>query len=153
MSSGVKKRIAEKPAVFEALTPQQQKTLQAGFIENDFTKDMVYIALGNPSRTTSEDSPMEEVTIWIYNYYYSNTTGPTTIEPSNSAQSTLTSPSALTAPHEANRSTDHVRQVGLNIDDLPVDTLYVVFIDDVVFGMSLESQGGPIKLFQDLDGN
>ena len=71
-SMGMKKRISEKSEVFNALTPQEQKVLQAGFIEKDFNKDMVYIALGKPSEIKSKDSPLGAVTTWVYKRYYSN---------------------------------------------------------------------------------
>lgn len=156
-SLGIKKRIAEKSAIFENLTPHQKKNIRSGFIEKEFTKDMVYIAMGNPSEIKSKDSPLGMVTTWVYKNHYP-TTAFTRVRGSDPTQRIHVSSQALgglprRVPLALGRTdtgpqglgTDSGPQ-GLGIADLPTDTLYVVFIENKVFGISLGSEGGPIEL-------
>ena len=58
-TSGTAARIQEKSAVFAQLTPEQKKNIEEGAIEHGYTTDMVYMALGKPtkSREKSRASP------------------------------------------------------------------------------------------------
>lgn len=59
-------RIRQSPQVFGSLTPDQQKLIQAGEVKVGFTADMVYLALGNPSKVLKFKSPNFEADAWIY---------------------------------------------------------------------------------------
>jgi len=65
-------RIEEKSAIFQTLTAEEQANIRRGVIEEGYTKDMVYMALGRP---TSEEGPEGMgVEKWTYaNFYPSKT--------------------------------------------------------------------------------
>ncbi|MDB6126981.1 MAG: hypothetical protein JWM35_877 [Verrucomicrobia bacterium] len=66
-SARTQARIQEKPAVFQALTPQQQGDILGGAIERNNTTEMVFLALGQPSRiVTSADGKRA---MWVYQEY------------------------------------------------------------------------------------
>ena len=62
-------RIAEKSAVFQSLTPGEQETIKTGGVEREFTPDMVYLALGKPSRVETGSEKGVPVEVWSYNNY------------------------------------------------------------------------------------
>lgn len=62
-------RITEKAAVFEALPPEQRQMIQDGQIEAGFTADMVYIAMGQPTRRVAEELDGAQVEAWTYENY------------------------------------------------------------------------------------
>lgn len=68
-ASSPESRIAERRAVFEALTAEQQADVRHGVIRKGFTADMVYVALGRPSQVEkiSDGIPAEK---WIYRDFY-----------------------------------------------------------------------------------
>jgi hypothetical protein len=59
-------RIREKTALFQSLSPDRQAMIRNGEIEEGFSVDMVYLALGRPSAV--EKSGASEK--WIYRNYY-----------------------------------------------------------------------------------
>jgi hypothetical protein len=69
-TDGINARIAEKSAVFEKLNPETQKNLREGTIEPGYTADMVYIALGKPSKEKIRDTSQGKVGIWEYANFY-----------------------------------------------------------------------------------
>lgn len=71
-STGVQARIQEKSAAFAALTPAQKKSIEDGSIEVGFTADMVYMALGRPSKTKEKTSADGKVEMWTYSNYYTS---------------------------------------------------------------------------------
>ncbi|MBV5332683.1 hypothetical protein JZU54_03780 [bacterium] len=68
-SSGKTARIQEKSAVFAQLTPEQKKSIESGSIEVGYTADMVYMALGKPSKVKSKESPEGKTEMWTYNNF------------------------------------------------------------------------------------
>jgi hypothetical protein len=62
--SGISGRIEEKSVVFNSLTPKQRELIEAGDIDIGSTNDMVYVALGKPSKTEVKPSPEGPVTMW-----------------------------------------------------------------------------------------
>ena len=67
--STISSRIEEKSAVFAALPAEDQARLRRGEVAVGDTSDMVYVALGEPTRrreTTTSDSIRTE---WIYRVY------------------------------------------------------------------------------------
>ena len=142
-SSGVASRVAEKSVVYNALAPWQQRDIQNGVVSVGGSTDMVYMALGKPSKiVTSADGAQ---TTWTYSNYYPpssqshaqatlNMTGsannPTRVENSNS-------------PHgqaKSDTSTRGSTQSGLDVAEMPSDTLYVIFREGQVFQTKLESE-------------
>jgi hypothetical protein len=69
-------RILEKSAAYNALKPREQENILGGAIERGNTTDMVYMALGKPSKiVTSADGTKA---MWVYVEYYSPTAAFTT---------------------------------------------------------------------------
>lgn len=63
-------RIQEKFAVFQRLSTTEQALIRQGEIEEGFTADMVYMALGRPSSTERIPTGGEK---WTYRNYYPST--------------------------------------------------------------------------------
>jgi hypothetical protein len=59
-------RIQEKSAVYATLKPWQKKYIDTGVVAVNFTPDMVYMAVGNPSTK----QPTGDGEVWIYKNYY-----------------------------------------------------------------------------------
>lgn len=66
--STISTRKTEKSAVYQAATPAQQKTIDEGWIDSGFSKDMVYVALGKPDDVQVADPDTET---WIYRNFAS----------------------------------------------------------------------------------
>ena len=142
-SSGVSARIQEKSAVYGALQPWQQRDIQNGVVSVGSTTDIVYMAVGKPSKIVTSADGAE--TTWTYNNYYppsaqshaqatlnmaGSANNPTRVENSNS-------------PRGANKSDTSTRgstQSSLDVAEIPSDTLYVIFRDGVVYQTKLESE-------------
>ncbi|MEO6876353.1 MAG: hypothetical protein ABI222_16170, partial [Opitutaceae bacterium] len=111
-------RIQEKSAVFQDLTPKEQKQILAGKVKVGFTTDMVYLSLGKPSVVNNINEPGAVTQEWVYNRYVSDSprlvTGVVTTIPTylpNLFQPTRAAPGATeTRAHEDNigASTDVV---------------------------------------------
>ncbi len=63
-------RIREKPEVFAALPAEDQARLRQGTVAIGDTPDMVYIAIGTPTRRQDKQVPAGRETTWIYRSYY-----------------------------------------------------------------------------------
>lgn len=60
------RRIQKNPAVFEALSADEQETIRAGRVEIGYTPDMVFLALGAPDRKVTRRTAGDNREIWIY---------------------------------------------------------------------------------------
>ena len=142
-SSGVSARIQEKSAVYNSLQPWQQRDIQNGVVSVGSTTDVVYLAIGKPSKIVTSADGAE--TTWTYNNYYPpsaqshaqatlNMTGgannPTRVENSNSPRGQA----------KSDTSTRGSTQSSLDVAEIPSDTLYVIFRDGVVYQTKLESE-------------
>lgn len=150
-SSGVSARIQEKSAVFATLTPEQQQTIQEGAIELGYTADMVYMALGKPSKVKTQDDPEGRVEMWTYSNYYPSVAvtqlamndpgrkyraAPLTTNYPNTGPGGASAPSiSSTKPTGPEPGID-------TLADVPSDTLYVLLLNGQVFQLKLESQSG-----------
>jgi hypothetical protein len=153
-STGVSSRINENAAVFAALTPDQQKRIQAGAIDFDFTSDMVYMALGKPSSVKASQSPEGAVELWTYkNFIVTTSASELTVNgPSgnstnwSSTQHSTQSPAAGGRANSAaglGSTTQSGPKTELGFADLPTDTLNIYLKDGKVVRVSLESVDGP----------
>lgn len=123
-TTGTAARIQEKSAVFAQLTPEQKKRVEAGSIERGYTTDMVYMALGKPSKVREKDSPDGMVVMWTYNNFYSNNPD--------------FAPDA-DRPERFSSGRSVGREQGIdNLAELPPETLHVLFLDGKVFQIKLE---------------
>lgn len=142
-SSGVTARIQEKSALFNSLEPWQQRDIQSGLVNPGFSTDMVYMALGKPSKIVTTADGQE--TIWTYSNYYppvaqyqaqasaDNSGGKYygTVDSSSSPRN----PASLSATGQKGTA-----QTSLDVPDLPADTLYVTFRNGQVTRTQLESE-------------
>lgn len=141
-SSGVAARIQEKSAVFAQLTPEQKKNIEEGAIEYGYTTDMVYLALGKPSKVKEKTAPEGTVLMWTFNNYFPTVavsqlalndpsrhgyrSGQTYANvPGNSVSISSTAP---TGPEPGVDS----------LAEIPSETLHVLFLDGKVFQIKLE---------------
>lgn len=160
-STGVTTRIQEKSAVFNALTPAQQQSLQDGMISVGDTPDMAYIALGKPSKTEIKDTAGGKVEMWTYSKYY----------PSGKMETALTEYSRARNPNlerslniekgvvvnnntpgsnptgnrkstGASTGTSSNQGVALSLPDVPVYNLYLFFSEGKIVDVQLESLDG-----------
>ena len=63
-------RTREKSAVYAPLKPWEKKYLERGSVAIGFTPDMVYIALGRPSKIAARDFPEGRAELWTYARVY-----------------------------------------------------------------------------------
>lgn len=154
-TSGNAHRSREKTAVLAGLDPQVRNHVQGGFVEITYTTDMVYVALGSPSRIDHKPSPDGDVEIWIYKNM-ALPTGPGFQGLRYNPDFDIT-PSPITGIiHSGNtRPRPDAQQgskssggqgYGVNLDaldaattlpDLPMGTLYRFFYNGRVFKMAL----------------
>jgi hypothetical protein len=68
--SAISARITEKATVFGKLPPEVQKDIREGTVEAGYTADMVYMALGKPTKVVVRDTPRGKVGIWEFRNFY-----------------------------------------------------------------------------------
>lgn len=73
-TNAVTARIQEKGEIFARLTPTQQEQIKHGGIEPGYTQDMVYMALGHPTKITTSANGRD--TTWVYKNYIAPSTSP-----------------------------------------------------------------------------
>jgi hypothetical protein len=142
-TGGTSARIQEKSAVYNNLAPWQQRDIQNGVVSVGASTDMVYMALGKPSKIVTTANGLE--TTWTYNNYFPSTSqsrpvatlnmagganNPTRVENSNSPNT----------PAKSDTSTRGSTQTNLSVPDMPSDTLYVIFREGQVYQTQLESE-------------
>jgi hypothetical protein len=69
-AASLSSRKKEKAQVYAALKPWEKKYIDKGTIATGFTPDMVYIAMGKPSKVESKDLPEGHVDMWTYTRVY-----------------------------------------------------------------------------------
>lgn len=140
-TSGTAARIQEKSAVFATLTPEQKKNIEEGAIEHGYTTDMVYMALGRPSKTREKASPDGTVLMWTFNNYF-----PTVAvsrlsmnDPSRKYRPGQVSPNTPGNPVSISSTKPSGPEPGVDsLADVPSETLHVLFLDGKVFQIKLE---------------
>lgn len=136
-SAGVTGRIEEKAVVYNNLEPWQQRDIQNGVINVGYSTDMVYMALGRPTRIVTTADGAE--TTWTYSNYF---------PAENSPHSKLNFETKGGASYNQgavsgagfSTSTRGVTSTSLNVGEIPADTLYVVFREGQVVRSKLESE-------------
>ena len=147
-SIGISSRIKENTALFATLTPGQQKRIKGGAIDIGYTRDMVYIALGKPSKIESIDSDQGAVKLWSYRNFVTATSA----EAKNydSTRPTQGSSVSLTSAAPNGPSLFSTKQGGpkteLGFSDLPTDTLNIYLLDGKVTRISLKSLDEPDQI-------
>lgn len=142
--SGVNTRIQEKSVVFNNLEPWQQRDIQNGIVNVGYSTDMVYMALGKPSKIVT--SANGEETIWTYNNYYPPTaqSAPQMNIDSRGGSNYASQVESPNSPRGksgiADTGTKGTAQTSLDVPDLPSDTLFVTFRNGQVFQTQLESE-------------
>ena len=148
-STGVDARIQEKSAVFATLTPEQRRYISVGAFAPGYTTDMVYMAVGKPSKIVVSADGRQ--TVWTYNNYYlpDAVAGmPAYLQQNNLANNASGQRmsgarehgNATRNPTSLSSTTSGVPETGLSVPDIPTDTLYVTFQEGIVTNMELESQ-------------
>lgn len=140
-TSGVTARIQEKSAVYAQLTPEQKKNIEEGAIEYGYTTDMVYMALGKPSKVKEKAAPEGTVLMWTFSNYY-----PTVAvsqlamnDPSRKYKAGQVSANAPRNETSISSTKPAGPEPGVDsLADIPSETLYVLFLDGKVFQIKLE---------------
>ncbi len=148
-TSGTAARIQEKSAVFAQLTPEQKKNIEEGAIEYGYTTDMVYMALGKPSKVREKAAPEGTVLMWTYNNYYPSVAV---------SQLALNDPSRKYKPAQLSTNYPNTGPGGStaasisstkpagpepgvdSLGSIPSETLHVLFLDGKVFQIKLEGE-------------
>lgn len=73
----INSRIREKSAVYSSLDPETQQQIRRGQIGVGYTPDMVYMALGEPTRNVNRVTADGTETTWIYKSFYEEYAGST----------------------------------------------------------------------------
>ncbi len=137
--SGIQARIKEKSAAFAALKPAQQAKVETGVIEVGFTTDMVYMALGRPNETNTVTLPEGRETTWTYrNIVPPETMNLLGLYPQGQNKSRLQP--ALQVSGASISSTASKGTPAPSVDSLAdpaVETLLVIFLNDVVFELKV----------------
>ena len=142
-TSGVSTRIQEKSVVFNSLMAWQQKDIQEGIVDLGFSTDMVYMALGKPSKVVTSANGQE--TIWTYANYYPPSTQPhAQAANSNPGGANYTSGVESASSPRSGKSLSDTNPKGysstsLDVPDMPSDTLYVTFREGQVTATRFES--------------
>lgn len=74
-ATAVTSRIRQRQAEFNALDPVSQTNIRNGQVDLGYTPDMVYMALGEPSRREQRLVPQGVAMTWVYKSYYSEPVG------------------------------------------------------------------------------
>lgn len=137
--STLKARIREKAAVFAALPPARQAQVEKGVVEVGFTPDMVYMALGRPNEVHDVTLPEGKETTWTYR----NILPPQTMNlvgVNQPGQGKRFTPQGMNQSGAAISSTGTKGVPSPSLDGLPdpnVETLLVIFLNDVVFELKV----------------
>lgn len=140
-ATGVSARVQEKSAVFAQLTPDQQKNIEQGAIEVGYTMDMVYMALGRPSKVKEKAAPEGTVVMWTFNNYF-----PTVAvarlamnDPSRKYRAPQVSPNTPGNSVSISSTRPSGPEPGVDsLGDIPSETLHVLFLEGRVFQIALE---------------
>ena len=132
-TSGISNRITEKAAIFNTLPPIQQQDIKNGYIGDGYTTDMVYMAVGQPSKTSTTSNGQD--TTWTYNNFYpaySSQSPQNTFDSAHTAGRSGANDYVSANAPGANKSlsdtsTKGAVQTSATIPDLPSDTLFIVF--------------------------
>lgn len=157
VTGGASSRAEEKSAVFGQLDPATQKHILNGNVERGYTKDMVYIAIGKPSKVEMRKSQDGDVEIWVYKNMvlpqsggfkgitYNTNFQLGTSENLGAAGGISGARSSMTgySPKSGTQINNEVNQTAMDsateLPDLPTGTLYLFFFGDHVFKMTLSS--------------
>jgi len=142
-SSGITSRIQEKSVLFDQLTPEKKKNIEEGAIEMGYTTDMVYMALGKPSKVREKTAPEGTVLMWTFNNYF-----PTVAvarlslnDPSRKYRPGQISPNAPGNSVSISSTKPSGPEPGVDsLGDIPSETLHVLFLDGKVFQIKLEGE-------------
>jgi hypothetical protein len=69
---GIAARTQEKSAVYATLKVSDKRFIEKGVIAMGFTPDMVYMAMGHPTKVESKDFSGGRAELWTYDRYYPN---------------------------------------------------------------------------------
>ena len=69
---GIAARTREKSAAYATLKISEKRFIDKGIIAIGFTPDMVYMAMGRPSKVESKAYPEGDRELWTYSRYYPN---------------------------------------------------------------------------------
>lgn len=149
-STGINGRIQEKSAEFSKLDPATQQIVRKGGLNLGYTKDMAYMALGNPSKAETKSSPDGPVDIWIYknaivpaDHRYAGMTFQFNSDVEIVGSGNAMAP-GYQLPGRHTAKTGSQESSGINANalwqanepaDLPTGTLYVFFYRDHIFKM------------------
>jgi len=67
---GIATRTREKSAAYATLTPREKKHIDQGAIALGYTVDMVYMAIGHPSKMRPVEGAAGKGELWTYSNYY-----------------------------------------------------------------------------------
>jgi len=143
-SSGVAARIQEKSAVFTQLTPEQKKSIEEGVIEHGYTTDMVYMALGKPSKVREKAAPEGTVLMWTFNNYFpAVAVSKLSLNDPSRHGYRAGQVSSMSPRNNVSLSSTVSSGPEPSVDSLgeiPSETLHVLFLDGKVFQIKLEGE-------------
>lgn len=134
-------RIEEHAALFASLAPAKQRLIREGLFEFGFTRELVYMALGKPNRTTTRTSDGGVIETWVYrNFVYSNI-GAVHFSanlPGLKPYGPITASSAPGGPGLFSTKAGPVQPTIGDGGDAPIGTLFIEFANGRVAGIRID---------------
>lgn len=137
-------RKKEKAATYASLKAWQKRYVDTGVIAMNFTPDMVYLAIGDPSKK----QPSADGELWTFNNYYPSVAADKVKRTYNTEGAYQPSRNetvgGVSAPRGTSRSGPSISNTGgpqgsQELADLQSYTLWVTFKDGVVSKMKLDA--------------
>ena len=135
-------RIDEHAALFASLDPATQAVIKAGLFDYGYSSDMVYMALGKPSRRTSAETVDGTVETWVFrNFVYGNIAGTMKMSantPGSKPYGPIVSSSAPGGPSLFSTKAGPVQPTISDGSDAPVATLYLDLLNGRVVAARID---------------
>lgn len=127
--------------MFAALDPAAQRLIREGLFDVGFRPELVYMALGTPSRRMARETDEGTVETWVYrNFVYANI-GAMTLSantPGSKPYGPIISSSAPGGPSISSTKAGPVQPTIGDGTDAPVGTLHIEFLNGRVIRARVE---------------
>ncbi|MBI5769477.1 MAG: hypothetical protein HZA93_17005 [Verrucomicrobia bacterium] len=135
-------RIQEHAALFRSLDAFSQNLIENGLVNYGFTPELVYMALGKPSRVSSTATPEGPTETWIYkNFLYASANAAKfgVNNPGTKQQpGPMLSSSAPGGPSLTSTKTSPVQPTVSDMSDTPIATLFLELREGRVVTVRIE---------------
>jgi hypothetical protein len=134
-------RIQEHAALFASLDPGAQRLIRDGLFDYGFSRELVYIALGKPNRTSTRETETGTVETWVYrNFVYANIGAVrlSTNTPGSKPYGPIVASNAPGGPSIASTKAGPTQPTIGDGTDAPVGTLSLEFVNGRVANIRID---------------